>query len=225
MHATDPVTPPSLPSLPAPDPAALAAMPGLVAFILEADGLKRVLRQNRPLGTERQENSAEHSWQIALLAVALAPYAAEPVDLGAVVEMLLVHDLGEIDAGDVLLYADTDWAAQKAAERAGVQRLCALLPPARGAHLLARWEAFDAGQSAEARFAHALDRAMPALLNLAGGGVSWRANGVRHAQVIARVGPPVAAGCPALWAHLRAQLDAAQAAGWFGIEAAERPGA
>lgn len=194
-------------------------MQPIIDFILEIDRLKGVTRRNKPLGLDRYENSAEHSWQIALLATSLLPYAAEPVDAARVVEMLLVHDIGEIDTGDVLLYADSDWAAQKAAERAAVERIFGLLPAPQRERFLARWIEFDEEATPEARFAHAVDRAMPALLNLASGGQSWVENGVRHEQVVRRIGPPIEAGCPALWQHVAARLEEERARGWFGLGA------
>lgn len=197
------------------DPA--TAVQPLVDFILEIDRLKGVTRRNKPIGQARYENAAEHSWQIALLALTLLPFGGEGLDGGRVVEMLLVHDIGEIDTGDALVYADLDWAARKRAERAAVERIVGLLPQAQRERLLARWVEFDDEATPESRFAHAVDRAMPALLNLASGGQSWRENGVHHRQVVDRIGPPIEAGCPALWQYLRARLDAAQAAGWYGI--------
>ncbi len=191
-------------------------MQAVVDFILELDRLKAVERKNRPLGQARFENSAEHSWQIAMLALALLPYAAGAVDADRVLRMLLVHDIGEIDTGDTMLYVEGGWDERKAAEREAVRRITGLLPPAQAEPLLALWLEFEAGATAEARFANAVDRAMPVLLNLASGGQSWVENGIRYEQVLQRVGPPVEAGCPALWAHLKAQLDAAQAAGWYG---------
>ncbi|WP_395699769.1 HD domain-containing protein [Aquabacterium sp.] len=191
-------------------------MQQIVDFILELDKLKAVTRKTRPLGQARYENSAEHSWQIALLAASLAPYAPQPVQMPRVIEMLLVHDIGEIDTGDVLVYADHDPAARKAEEFAAVQRIFGLLPGVQAERFLALWQEFDEAQTPEARFAHAADRAMPVLLNLANQGQSWRENGVRHAQVVARIGPPIREGCPALWDYLQARLNAALAEGWFG---------
>jgi putative hydrolases of HD superfamily len=193
-------------------------MHAIVQFILELDRLKQVTRKTRLLHDERFENSAEHSWQIAMLALSLLPHAAAPVDAARVVELLLVHDIGEIDTGDVMLYANTDWAAQKAAERRAVERIFGLLPDAQRERFLARWVEFDEGTTPEATFANAVDRAMPALLNLAANGQSWREYGVRYEQVVERIGPPIEAGCPALWRHMREQLDAARAQGWFGLE-------
>ncbi|MBK8726599.1 MAG: HD domain-containing protein [Holophagaceae bacterium] len=191
-------------------------MQPIVDFILELDKLKGVARKTRPLGLDRYENSAEHSWQIALLAASLAPHAEPGTDLSRVIAMLLVHDIGEIDAGDTFVYADADWSAQKAAETAAVRRIFGLLPEGQGAAFLALWQEFDDNATREARFAHAADRAMPVLLNLANRGQSWRENGISHDRVVRRVGPPIRAGCPALWDYLEARLDAARAEGWFG---------
>ncbi|MEN9628336.1 MAG: hypothetical protein RJA10_1563 [Pseudomonadota bacterium] len=194
-------------------------MQAIVDFILELDRLKGVTRKTRPLGLDRYENSAEHSWQIAMLALSLLPHAPEPVNAERVVGLLLVHDVGEIDTGDTLVYIDAGAAERKAAERVAVQRIFGLLPPAQAAQFLALWDEFDAERTPEARFAHAVDRAMPALLNLAGGGQSWVENGISHARVVQRIGPPIAQGCPALWQHLKARLDEELARGWFGMGA------
>ncbi|UJR78508.1 HD domain-containing protein [Sandaracinus amylolyticus] len=189
-------------------------MQQVVDFILEIDKLKRVTRKIRPLGLDRYENPAEHSWQIAMLASSLAPHAPPSIDLSRVIAMLLVHDIGEIDAGDTFFFAEDSGAKSK--ERACVERIFALLPEPQRSAFLALWIELDENETAEARFAHAVDRAMPVLLNLANHGQSWRENGVSHAQVVGRVGPPIRAGCPALWAHIEARLDEALRDGWFG---------
>lgn len=191
-------------------------MQAIVDFILELDKLKGVTRKVKPLGLDRYENSAEHSWQIALLAASLAPYAPEPVDITRVVAMLLVHDIGEIDTGDTLVFAQEGWAERKAAERKAVERIFGLLPSAQGAAFLALWQEFEDGSSAEARFAHAADRAMPVLLNLHNQGQSWRENGISYERVRDRIGPPIAVGCPALWGYLEERLADARERGWFG---------
>lgn len=195
-------------------------MQAIIDFILELDRLKGVTRKTRPLGLDRYENSAEHSWQIAMLALSLLPHAAEPVNAERVVGMLLVHDVGEIDTGDTLVYIDAGAAERKAAEREAVQRIFGLLPPGQAAPFLALWQEFDDEATPEARFAHAVDRAMPALLNLAAGGQSWVDHGISHARVVQRIGPPIEKGCPALWQHMKARLDAEQARGWFGTHPA-----
>ncbi len=193
-------------------------MQQIVAFILELDKLKGIERKNRPLGLDRFENSAEHSWQIALLASSLEQYAATPVDINRVIGMLLVHDIGEIDTGDTMVYVTDGWEDRKAAELAAVTRIFGLLPEPRRSDYLALWLEFDNAETPEARFAHAVDRAMPALLNLANNGQSWRENDITHDQVIKRIGPPIKAGCPAIWEYLEARLAEERKKGWFGTE-------
>jgi putative hydrolases of HD superfamily len=185
-------------------------------FILELDRLKGVTRKSKPIGLDRYENSAEHSWQIAMLAASMADFAEPGIDLQRVVAMLLVHDIGEIDTGDTIVYAEEGLAERKAAERVAVERIFGMLPNAHGARFLALWEEFEAYETPEARFAHAADRAMPVLLNLANGGGSWVENGISHARVVRKIGPPIQAGCPALWAWLEPQLEGAKGRGFFG---------
>lgn len=191
-------------------------MQQIVDFILELDKLKGVTRKTRPLGLSRQENSAEHSWQIAMLAASLAPYAPGPVDMNRVIAMLLVHDIGEIDTGDTIVYATEGWEERKAAELAAVQRIFGLLPDAQRAQFLALWQEFEAAETAESRFANAADRAMPVLLNLANNGQSWLENGISYQRVVGRIREPIEAGCPALWAYLAERLAYAETQGWFG---------
>jgi putative hydrolase of HD superfamily len=190
----------------------------IAAFIIEIDKLKGVTRKNRPLGLDRFENSAEHSWQIALLALSLASYAAEPIEINRVVAMLLVHDLGEIDTGDTIVFALDGWEERKAAELAAVKRIFSILPEPQAARFLDLWLEFDACQTPEARFAHAVDRAMPPLLNLSNNGQSWRENGISYRRVIERIGPPIKAGCPAMWAYIEGRLNEERDRGWFGEE-------
>ncbi|AVG17457.1 phosphohydrolase [Chromobacterium vaccinii] len=190
-------------------------MQNIVDFVLELDKLKQVTRKTRVLNSDRYENSAEHSWQIALLASSLAPYAVEAVDMDRVVAMLLVHDIGEIETGDTIVYAEGGWEERKAQELACVTRIFGMLPAEQGQRLLALWNEFESAETPEARFAHAADRAMPVLLNLANNGQSWRENGIRHQQVVDRIGPPVRQGCPALWDYLEGHLAMAKEKGWL----------
>ncbi|HEX4859031.1 MAG TPA: HD domain-containing protein [Usitatibacteraceae bacterium] len=192
-------------------------MQPIIDFILELDRLKAVKRKTRPVGLDRYENSAEHSWQIALLAASLAHHAESPVDIDRVITMLLVHDIGEIDTGDTMVYVEEGLAERKDAERAAVSRIFGMLPEGRGERFLELWHEFEAGMTAEARFANAVDRAMPVLLNLANAGQSWRENGITHARVVGRVGPQIREGCPALWEYLEARLAEERDRGWFGI--------
>jgi len=194
-------------------------MQQIIDFILELDKLKGVTRKVRPLGLDRYENPAEHSWQIALLAASLAQYAETAIDIERVIAMLLVHDIGEIDTGDTMVYVEGGWEERKAAELAGVRRIFGMLPEPQGARLLALWLEFEAAETPEARFAHAADRAMPVLLNLANGGQSWRENGISYERVVRRIAPPIKAGCPALWEYLEARLEEVrEKKEWFGAE-------
>jgi putative hydrolase of HD superfamily len=191
----------------------------IVGFIIEIDKLKNVTRKVKPLETDRYENPAEHSWQIALLAWSLAPFAASPVNIDRVIKLLLVHDIGEIDTGDVIAYAVEGLAERKQAERAAVERIFGLLPAPARDEMLALWQEFEDEQTPEARLAHAADRVMPVLLCLHNNGQSWRENNISFDRVVARVGPQIHAGCPALWEHVKARLEQEKANGWFGIEA------
>lgn len=194
-------------------------MQQIVDFVLELDKLKAVTRKIRPLGQDRYENSAEHSWQIAMFAASLVHYAEDDISIERVIGMLLVHDIGEIDTGDTIVYATEGEAERKLAERVAVTRIFGMLPQRQRESFMALWQEFDDAVTPEARFAHAADRAMPVLLNLANHGQSWRENGISHARVVARVGPQIEQGCPALWTYLEAQLNDAQARGWYGSNA------
>jgi putative hydrolases of HD superfamily len=191
-------------------------MQQIIDFILEVEMLKGVTRKTRPLGLDRYENSAEHSWQLALLAISLERFAASRVDMNRVVRMLLVHDIGEIDTGDTIFFAETGWEERKAAELAAVKRIFGLLPEDQAAEFFCLWQEFEQAETPEALFAHAVDRAMPVLLNLANEGQSWRENGISYERVVHRIKPPIQAGCPALWEYLEARLEEAHSKGLFG---------
>ncbi|HUZ37714.1 MAG TPA: HD domain-containing protein [Streptosporangiaceae bacterium] len=159
-----------------------------VGFLLEADRLKTVLRQSTLTDRSRHENSAEHSWHLALMALVLAGHAPAGTDLGTVMTMLVLHDLVEIDAGDLFVYAaHADQARQEAAERAAADRLFAILPSAQGAALRALWDEFEERATAEAKFARALDRLQPMLINMVTEGGTWAAHGVTADQVLTKV--------------------------------------
>jgi len=191
-------------------------MQQIVDFILELDKLKGVIRKVKPVGLDRYENSAEHSWQLALMGASLERYAESAVDISRVIAMLLVHDIGEIDAGDTMVFVEGGWEDRKAAELAGVKRVFGLLPEPQGAAFLALWLEFEDGDTPESRFAHSVDRAMPVLLNLKNQGQSWRENNISYERVVRRIAPEIEAGCPALWDYLKSRLEEAREQGWFG---------
>ena len=191
-------------------------MQNVIDFVMELDRLKAVTRKVKPIGLDRYENSAEHSWQIALFAVALAPYAVGTPDIGRVMAMLLVHDIGEIETGDVMVFFEEGLADRKQAERAAIDRIFGILPDSEADYLRGLWIEFEEEQTAEARFAHAIDRAMPALLNLRNEGQSWRENGISHDRVVKRLKQQISLGAPALWEYMERELAAAEVKGWFG---------
>ena len=193
-----------------------------VQFALEIDKLKSVMRKVRPVGEERYENAAEHSWQIALFALFLAKTIALEVDVNRVVFMLLIHDIGEIDAGDKFVFAESGWEERKAAELRAVERIFGIAPFETAEFLLGLWKEFDVGESVDARFAKAIDRSMPVLLNLSNRGGSWIENGVTYERVVGRVKPEIENGCPELWTYLEQQLNAARAQGFFAASAGSR---
>jgi putative hydrolase of HD superfamily len=188
-----------------------------LAFILEIDKLKSILRQTPITGPERrQENDAEHSWHLAMMASLLAEYAPAPVDLLRVLRMLLIHDVVEIDAGDTFAYDTAGYSDKEARERLAADRLFGLLPADQATEFRDLWEEFEAVATVESRYANALDRLQPLLLNSRTGGGSWSNHRVSRAQVLARM-EPIRHGAPALWPVVEAIVEDASARGWLVI--------
>lgn len=190
---------------PPPGGDALARLADQLAFVLEVDRLKGVERRGYVADGSRRENTAEHSWTLAVMALLLAEHAAEPVDVATVVRMVVIHDIVEVDAGDTYVYDEAGRAAKDAREQVAADRLYGLLPGDQGAELRALWDEFERGTSAEARFARAIDRFAGFLLNHASGGVSWREHGITADRVHA-VNRSIDAGAPALWDEVRRRL-------------------
>lgn len=169
-------------------------------FLREIDRLKTVVRQSPLLDRSRKENSAEHSWHLAMYALLLQEHAGGPVDVNRVLRMLLLHDIVEIDVGDFPIHAGTSPALQAEQEALAAARLFGLLPPEQGQPFLALWQEFERAESEDAQFAKALDRFQPLLINVFTGGGTWTENGVSMEQVFSRYGPVIQRGAPALWA-------------------------
>lgn len=186
-----------------------------LAFSLELDKLKSILRQSLLMDASRRENSAEHSWHLATLALLLTEYAAEPVDMLRVLRMLLVHDVVEIDAGDTFAYDTVNQATQHEREQVAADRLFGLLPSEQGSELRALWEEFEHRATPESKYANALDRLQPLMQNFYSGGKSWKAHSVRREQVIARM-EPVRIGIPQVWPTVMKIIDDACASGFVG---------
>jgi putative hydrolase of HD superfamily len=167
----------------------------LIGFLALADRLKTVERRGRvplPDGTTRRENSAEHCWNIALVALLLHREVAAEIDLARVLAMIAVHDLVEIEAGDTYAYDPAGCATQAEREAAAAGIVFGALPPDLGMRLRALWEEFEAGETAEARFAMGCDRLQGFLQNVLSGGLAWREHGVRRADTTPRMSPAMA---------------------------------
>lgn len=191
-----------------------------LAFLREIDALKSVTRRSLLLDGSRVENTAEHSWHLALFVDVLAEHAEPPVDRARVVRMLLIHDIVEIDAGDTFLYAQRDPAvreAKAAAEREAAERIFGLLPPDQGAAFRALWDEFEHGDTADARFARAVDRLQPLMLNRLTEGHTWKANGVTRSMVL-EANAHVREGSPRLWGVVEQWIEESVALGYLGPE-------
>ncbi|MDO5705902.1 MAG: HD domain-containing protein [Paracoccus sp. (in: a-proteobacteria)] len=171
-------------------------------FLAEADRLKSVLRAGL-IHSGRRENSAEHSWHLALYGLVLADLAERDVNIGRVIRMLILHDLVEVDTGDVPIHSDGGLAhgsaARISAEQGAADRLFGLLPAPQASEFRALWDEFEAAETPDSLFAGALDRAQPVWLNIAAEGGTWAEFGVTWEQLEARVGHKIARGAPALW--------------------------
>ncbi len=183
-------------------------------FLLEADKLKAIVRRNHLADGSRLENDAEHSWYFALAALLLAEHAREPIDVTKVLRMALVHDIVEIDAGDTFIYDSAARQSQADREARAAGRLFGLLPEDQATEMLALWREFEGAESAEARYAKAIDRVAAVILNHASEGKTWRQHRVPKEQILA-VNQRIASGAPALWDHVRALIEDAAARGWI----------
>jgi putative hydrolases of HD superfamily len=185
------------------------------AFLNEADRLKQVLRATTLVDGSRPENSGEHSWHLALYALVLADQAGPGVSIDRVIRMLLIHDLVEIDVGDVPIHSQNGQAhasvQTQAAEAKAADRIFGLLPNDLAVDLRMLWEEFEAAETPDARFAKSLDRVQPVMANLMSGGGTWTTYNVTYDQLESRVGSKIAKGAPALWDWVKSQ-----ARPWFG---------
>jgi len=178
------------------------------AFILEVEKLKAIERRTKPLGLDRYENSAEHSWQIALLALTLKRFADETVNIEKVIKMLLLHDIGEIDADDVFFFDDAGRNDAKDKELAAMKRIFGILPDETANEFFELWNEFENGDSVEAKYARAIDRAMPVLQNLYNNRQSWTENNVTKEQILSKTAYISGAGA-IVWETIAEKINAA----------------
>lgn len=188
-----------------------------LAFILEIDKLKTVLRQTLLIDGSRRENSAEHSWHLAMMASLLSEYAPENIDINKVIRMVLVHDLVEIDAGDTFAFDAAGYENKEERELRAAERIFGLLPSEQCAESKALWSEFEAMTTAEAQFANALDRLEPLLLNWQNQGGTWRKHNVRKSQVYKRM-EPIRQYLPAAWPLVISVIEQASAAEWISAD-------
>ena len=175
-----------------------------IEFLVEIEGLKQVLRQSHIVGGERRENSAEHSWHLAMFALILA---GNDLDQHKIISMLLLHDIVEIDCGDSPIHEQRDADSIARAESVAAQRIFGLLPEQQAEELQMLWHEFEAATTAEAKFAKALDRFQPLLLNTLNGGGTWLENDVTEQQVYDRYAPAIKGGSPELWDYARKLVE------------------
>jgi putative hydrolase of HD superfamily len=183
-----------------------------LTFILEADKLKSIERRTPLVDNSRQENSAEHSWHLALAALALAEYAPAGTDVAHAIRLAIVHDLVEIDAGDTFAYDPVHHASKAERELAAAKRIFGLLPADQHTQFRQWWDEFEAQQTPASRFANVLDRLQPLLLNMQAGGGSWTTHHVARSQVLRRM-HPIQLWMPAAWPYVLDVIDRACAAG------------
>ena len=157
-----------------------------LAFILEADKEKEILRQTHISGYNRQENDAEHAWHMALMIYLLKEYSNEKIDVAKTMMMALIHDIVEIDAGDTYAYDEQGLSTQKEREAQAAKRIFGLLPVDQEQEMHALFEEFEANETAEAKFAHAMDNLQPLLLNHINNGNDWKTHKVSKKQVMNR---------------------------------------
>ena len=169
-----------------------------LAFVLELDKMKNIYRQSLVLHEDRQENDAEHSWHLAIMAMILSEYANESVDILRVMKMVLVHDVVEIDAGDTYAYDEIGNQSKAEREQKAAERLFALLPEEQCKEYRSFWDEFEARQTPESKFANALDRIHPMLMNYHKGGIAWKRRDIHAQQVIDRNQATIEEGSNAL---------------------------
>lgn len=180
----------------------------ILDFMVEIEKLKGVLRKSRPVGLKRHENSGEHSWHVCVSALMLKDYADEAINIDRVIRMLLIHDLGEIDAGDKIVY-ESETTEQKNKEWNGVKRVLDMLPNRQGEEYLALWEEFELGESADAKYAKAIDRIPPLLHNINDDGYGWKKHDVPKEKVLNFNQQRISAGGEKIWEGIEAKLKQA----------------
>lgn len=177
-----------------------------ISFIKEIDKVKYIQRKTKLFNSDRNENDAEHSWHLTLMAIVLAEHSNEPVDIFKVVKMLLIHDIVEIDAGDTFLYDTQKNHINTDEERLAAKRIFGILPKEQAEDLIAVWEEFEAGESKEAKFAKSMDRLEPLLQNTSNNGGTWKEFGVSYDKVYQKKSV-IKEGSKTIWEYAEKLID------------------
>lgn len=154
-----------------------------VSFIKEIDKLKYIQRKTKLFNSDRNENNAEHSWHLAMMAIVLAEHSDKKIDILKVLKMVLMHDIVEIDAGDIFLYDTQKNHSNTEQELLAAQRIFGLLPKEQADEFIAIWKEFEDGETDEAKFAKAMDRFEPLLQNTSNNGGTWKEFNVPYQKV------------------------------------------
>ncbi len=169
-----------------------------IEFTIEIDKMKQILRRNLIADGSKREDDAAHSWHLAVMAMILEEYSAEKIDISRVIKIALVHDLVEVYAGDTFAYDSKGYEDKEQRERDAASKLFGMLGDEQGAQIRSLWDEFEAGETAEARYANAIDRIQPLLLNYLTDGHTWKMGGVTSAQVYKRM-DIIRTATPELW--------------------------
>lgn len=183
-----------------------------IAFIKEIDKVKYIQRKTKLFNSDRNENDAEHSWHLALMAIVLAEHSDEPINILKVVKMVLIHDIVEIDAGDVFIYDEQKNHCNTDEERLAANRIFGLLPKQQADEMIAIWEEFEAGKTHEAKFAKAMDRLEPLLQNTSNNGGTWKEFGVNYKKVYEKKSV-IKGGSTTLWSYAEGLINESVAKG------------
>jgi putative hydrolase of HD superfamily len=189
-----------------------------IQFIREIDNLKHILRRTRLFNNSRFENDAEHSWHLAVMAIALSEYSNEPIDLNRVIKMVLIHDITEIDAGDTFLYDEIRNSSTLQKEAEGAERIFGLLPVEQKDEFIKIWQEFEKRETPESKFAAAIDRLEPLLQNYFTQGYTWKQHNIHKAQVVNKNEPIISKGSSVLWEFARELIEKATSKGYLEIK-------
>lgn len=178
-----------------------------IEFITEIDKAKQIFRQNVVIGTKRNENDAEHSWHLAIMAILLLEHSAQKdLDVLKIMKMVLIHDIVEIDAGDTFCYDEKANEDKAQREQLAAERIFNILPQDQAREFREIWDEFEALESPEARFANCLDRLQPLILNSNTNGHTWQKPGVTSEKVLKRANP-LKETTPKLWEYVNEVIE------------------